>query len=82
MRQRMRWLGGITDSTGMSLSKVQEGQGILECCSPWGCKEQNTTYRLKNNSGEQLKRLSEVLKHKLMSSTFFVQPVPVLGGLE
>ena len=23
-RQRMRWLGGITDSTGMSLSKLQE----------------------------------------------------------
>ena len=23
-RQRMRWLGGITDSMGMSLSKVQE----------------------------------------------------------
>ena len=78
----MRWLGGVTDSKDMSLSKVQEGQGILECCSPWGRKEQNTTYRLKNNSGEQLKRLNEVLKHKLMSSTFFVQPVPVLGSLE
>ena len=23
-RQRMRWLGGITDSTGMSLSKLRE----------------------------------------------------------
>ena len=23
-QQRMRWLGGITDSTGMSLSKLQE----------------------------------------------------------
>ena len=23
-RQRMRWLGGVTDSMGMSLSKVQE----------------------------------------------------------
>ena len=20
-----------------------EGQGNLECCSPWGCKESNTT---------------------------------------
>ena len=25
-------------------------QGSLECCSPWGCKELNTTERLNNNS--------------------------------
>ena len=29
-------MDGITDSMDMSLSKLQEGQGILECCSPWG----------------------------------------------
>ena len=27
-----------------------EGQGSLVCCSPWGCKELNTTQRLKNNN--------------------------------
>ena len=26
-----------------------EGQGSLECCSPWGCKESNTTEQLNNN---------------------------------
>ena len=26
-----------------------EGQGSLVCCSPWGCKESNTTERLKDN---------------------------------
>ena len=26
------------------------GQGSLECCSPWGCKELDTTERLNNNS--------------------------------
>ena len=23
--------------------KVGDGQGSLECCSPWGCKESDTT---------------------------------------
>ena len=38
-RQKSRWLVGITDLMDMSLSKLQEGQGSLACCSPWGCKE-------------------------------------------
>ena len=42
----MRWLDDITDSMGMTLSKALgdgEGQGSLMCCSPWGCKELDTT---------------------------------------
>ena len=27
-----------------------EGQGSLECCSPWGCKESDMTERLNKNS--------------------------------
>ena len=37
---------------GMSLSKLQkisEGQGSLECCSPRGHKDLDTTYRLNKN---------------------------------
>ena len=29
-----------------------EGQGSLECCSPWGCKELGTTEQLNNNKQE------------------------------
>ena len=50
-QQRMRWLNGIIDSIDMSLSKLpggSEGQGSLVCCSPWGCKELDTTERLNN----------------------------------
>ena len=46
--QRMRWLDGITDSRDMSLSKLRElvMDGSLMCCSPWGCKELDTTEQL------------------------------------
>ena len=48
----MRCLDGITDSMDMSLIKFQEmvGEGSLACCSPWGCKESDTTEQLNNNS--------------------------------
>ena len=41
-RQRMRWFDGITDLMNMSLSKFRE-MGSLACCSPWGCKESDTS---------------------------------------
>ena len=49
-RQRMKWLDGITDSVGMSLSRIREfvmDRGGLECCYSWGRKESDTTKRLK-----------------------------------
>ena len=42
-RQRVRWLGGITNTMDMSLSKLQgmvkDILGNLACCSPWGDRE-------------------------------------------
>ena len=29
-----------------------EGQGSQVCCSPWGCKESDTTLRLNNNNND------------------------------
>ena len=47
-RQRMRWLDGVTDSVGMSLSKpgVGDEQGGLACCNSCGHTESDTTERL------------------------------------
>ena len=50
--QRVRWLDGITDSVDTNLSKLQdsEGQGSPVCCSLWGGKESDTTWRLNSNN--------------------------------
>ena len=44
-QQRMRCLHGITNSTDMKLSKLQEivKDGSLACCSPRGVKESDMT---------------------------------------
>ena len=53
-QQRVRWLGGITNSIDMFEQEPGdgEGQGSLECCRPWGHKKSDTPEVLnKNNNG-------------------------------
>ena len=45
-QQKIRWLGGLLNAMDVSLSKTpgdSGGQRNLVCCSPWDCKELNTT---------------------------------------
>ena len=51
-QQRLRCLDGITNSMAMSLSKLQEivkDRDAWQCCSPWDCKELDTTEQLNSN---------------------------------
>ena len=45
----MRWLDTVTDPMDMNLEQTPgtgEGQGSLECCSPWDHKESDMTEQL------------------------------------
>ena len=45
------WFYGITDSMDVSLSKLRElvmDRETSMCCSPWGCKELDTTEHSEN----------------------------------
>ena len=79
--QRIRWLNGITDSMDMSLSKLRdnEGQGSLACCSPWGHKESDSTYRLNSYKPPICNMSSSFFTSSLAPCVTYVAP-PLGGG--
>ena len=54
-QKMMRWLDGITDSRQEFEQTPGDsgGQGSLVCCSPWCCKELDTTEQLNNSNNFQ-----------------------------
>ena len=55
-------------------SGVGEGQGGLACCSPWGCKEPDTTGQLNNNNLTWNNVLAKIIHvwFKKITTTHFV----------
>ena len=41
-QQRMRWLDGINGHEFKKTVEDSEGQGSLECFTPWACKKSDT----------------------------------------
>ena len=55
---------------------VGDGQGSLLCCSPWGCRESDTTEPLSNSSTSTL----SCIQHRRVHSNFlpFLLVIPLL----
>ena len=47
--EMVRWHHQISGRESEQTPGDREGQGSLACCSPWGRKESDTTWRLNNN---------------------------------
>ena len=55
-----------------------EGQGSLVCCSPWGCKESDTTKRLNNKNGSGRQADEKELRNEVKSENVVAQLHPTL----
>ena len=45
---------------------IDEGQGSLVCCSPWGHKESDTTEQLNNNNKRKMLDLFDLTTHPFL----------------
>ena len=61
------WVNGLQLEQTLGDSEVQ---GCLACCSPWGCKELDTTERLNNNNQVYIPLQPRPIKMWLLGRTF------------
>ena len=61
------WVNGLQLEQTLGDSEVQ---GCLACCSPWGCKELDTTERLNNNNQVYIPLQPHPIKMWLLGRTF------------
>ena len=47
--EMVRWHHRLNGHESEQTPGDGEGQGSLECCSPWGCKESDMTESMNNN---------------------------------
>ena len=60
--EMVRWHHWLNGHEFEQAPGVGDGQGSLECCSPWGCKELDTTEWLNSNNKYYEKILSVNIK--------------------
>ena len=86
----MRWLDGNNGHEFEQTLGDSEGQGELECCSPWGHKESETRERLNKNSwfckGQKVGPAFDNIIMKssasyILSVQFFFDPTPPTSTL-
>ena len=77
----MRWLDGITGHEFEHTLGHGEGQGSLTCCSPWGCKESDTTEQLINNSYKVIIPILQVRETEVLGKLIYWLKAPQLVNI-
>ena len=64
MNEMVRWHRRLNGCEFEQIMEDSEGHGSLECCSPWGRKQSDTTERQNNNNKCQVREANEKERKK------------------